>query len=71
MVALGVGIDGTKHPLGLAEGSTENTTVVTDLLTGLGDRGLDTTRAIFVGIDGDGACSGMYYNSNWSACRGV
>jgi len=45
-------IDGTKHPLGLAEGSTENTTVVTDLLTGLRDRGLDTTRPIFVGIDG-------------------
>jgi putative transposase len=52
VVALGIGIDGTKHPLGLAEGSTENTTVVTDLLTGLGDRGLDTTRALFVGIDG-------------------
>jgi len=52
VVALGVGIDGTKYPLGLAEGSTENTTVVTDLLTGLRDRGLDTTRAIFVGIDG-------------------
>jgi len=28
VVALGSGIDGTKHPLGLAEGSTENTTVV-------------------------------------------
>jgi len=52
VVALGIGIDGTKYPLGLAEGSTENTTVVTDLLTGLRDRGLDTTRAIFVGIDG-------------------
>ena len=52
VVALGIGIDGTKHPLGLAEGSTENTSVVTDLLTGLRDRGLDTTRAIFVGIDG-------------------
>src|SRR5665647_2940317 len=38
VVALGVGIDPTKYPLGLAEGSTENTTVVTDLLTGLGDR---------------------------------
>jgi putative transposase len=47
----GIGIDGTKHPLGLAEGSTENTTVVTDLLTGLRDRGLDATRAIFIGID--------------------
>ena len=52
VVALGIGIDGTKHPLGLGEGSTENTGVVTDLLTGLRDRGLDTTRAIFVGIDG-------------------
>jgi putative transposase len=52
VVALGIGIDGTKHPLGLAEGSTENTSVVTDLLTGLRERGLDTTRAIFVGIDG-------------------
>src|SRR5664280_669344 len=52
VVALGIGIDGTKHPLGLAEGSTENTSVVTDLLTGLRERGLDTTRPVFVGIDG-------------------
>ncbi len=52
VVALGISIDGTKHPLGLVEGSTENTSVVTDLLTGLRDRGLDTSRAIFVGIDG-------------------
>ena len=52
VVALGIGIDGTKHPLGLAEGSTENTSVVTDLLTGLRDRGLDMTRPVFVGIDG-------------------
>jgi putative transposase len=52
VVALGIGIDGTKHPLGLVEGSTENTAVVTDLLTGLRDRGLDTSRPIFVGIDG-------------------
>ena len=52
VVALGIGIDGTKHPLGLVEGSTENTTVVTDLLTGLRERGLDTTRPILVGIDG-------------------
>jgi putative transposase len=52
VVALGIGIDGVKHPLGLVEGSTENTTVVTDLLTGLRERGLDTTRPVFVGIDG-------------------
>ncbi len=52
VVALGIDIDGTKHPLGLAEGSTENTTVVTDLLTALRERGLDTTQPIFVGVDG-------------------
>ena len=50
--ALGIGIDGIKHPLALVEGDTENTTVVKDLLTGLRDRGLDTTRPILVGIDG-------------------
>jgi putative transposase len=52
VVALGIGIDGTKHPLGLVEGSTENTTVVTELLTDMRERGLDTTRPILVGIDG-------------------
>jgi putative transposase len=52
VVALGISIDGTKYPLGLAEGSTENTAVVTDPLTGLRDRGLDTSRPMFVGIDG-------------------
>ncbi len=52
VVALGIGVDGTKHPLALVEGSTENTSTVTDLLVGLRDRGLDTTRPIFVGIDG-------------------
>ena len=38
VVALGVGIDGTKHPLALVDGDTENTTVVTDLLAGLRER---------------------------------
>jgi len=52
VIALGIGINGVKHPLGLAEGSTENTSVVTDLLTGLRQRGLNTTRPIFVGLDG-------------------
>jgi putative transposase len=52
VVALGIGIDGTKHPLALVEGDTENTTVVTDLLTGLRERGLDTTRPLLVVIDG-------------------
>ena len=35
VVALGITIDGTKVPLGLAEGATENTGVVTDVLAGL------------------------------------
>ncbi len=34
VVALGIGIDGTKHPLALVEGSTENTTLVRGLLVG-------------------------------------
>ena len=52
VVALGITIDGTKVPLGLAEGATENATVVRDLLAGLRDRGLDITRPILVVIDG-------------------
>jgi len=32
VVALGIGIDGTKHPLSLVEGSTENATLVTELI---------------------------------------
>src|ERR1019366_5503927 len=40
VVALGISIDGTKIPLGLVEGSTENTTVAIDLLTGWRGRGL-------------------------------
>jgi putative transposase len=55
VVALGITIDGTKVPLGLAEGATENTTVVTDLLVGLRDRGLEVTRPILVVIDGANA----------------
>ena len=52
VVALGIGIDGTKVPLALVEGSTENTTTVTDLLVGMRERGLDTSKPILVGIDG-------------------
>ncbi len=55
VVALGVGLDGVKHPLALEEGSTENATLVTDLLTGLRDRGLDVTRPTLVVIDGSKA----------------
>ncbi len=55
IVALGIGIDGVKHPLALVEGATENATVVTDLLVGLRERGLDVTRPMLVGIDGSKA----------------
>jgi putative transposase len=52
VVALGITLDGTKVPLGLAEGATENATVVRDLLADLRDRGLEVTRPILVVIDG-------------------
>jgi len=52
VVALGIGIDGTKVPLALVEGSTENTTTVTDLPVGMRERGPDTSKPILVGIDG-------------------
>jgi putative transposase len=52
VVALGVTIDGTKIPLALAEGATENTSVVTEVLAGLRDRGLEVTRPMLVVIDG-------------------
>jgi putative transposase len=52
VVALGIAIDGTKHPLALVEGSTENTTLARELLTGLRERGLEVTRPILCVIDG-------------------
>ena len=52
VIALGIDIDGVKHPLSLVEGSTENATLVTDLLVGLRERGLDVTRPTLVVIDG-------------------
>jgi transposase-like protein len=55
VVALGIGIDGTKHPLGLVEGSTENATLVTELIVDLRERGLDVTKPILAVIDGSKA----------------
>ena len=57
VVALGIGIDGVKHPLGVEEGSTENAAVVTDLITGLRDRGLDTGKPVLAVLDGAKALS--------------
>jgi hypothetical protein len=52
VVALGIAIDGTKVPLALAEGATENTSVVTEVLVGLRERGLEVTRPLLVVLDG-------------------
>lgn len=53
--ALGVTADGTKVPLGVIEGSTENATVVRHLITKLRDRGLDASEGILFVLDGSKA----------------
>jgi putative transposase len=55
VVALGIDIEGHKHPLALVEGSTENATLVTSLLVDLRERGLNVTRPMLVGLDGSKA----------------
>src|SRR3954471_11825261 len=55
VVALGIDLDATLHPLALAEGSTENTALVRGLLVELRERGLDTTRPVLAVLDGSKA----------------
>ncbi len=55
IVALGVDAEGYKHVLGLREGSSENATVVKDLLTDIVARGLDPGRRRLFVIDGSKA----------------
>jgi transposase-like protein len=50
--ALGVTADGTKVPLGVVEGSTENAAVCTRLVADLAARGLDAARGILFVVDG-------------------
>jgi transposase-like protein len=50
--ALGVTADGTKVPLGVVEGSTENASVVRGLIASLRDRGLDASEGILFVLDG-------------------
>jgi putative transposase len=52
VVALGITTEGVKIPLGLWEGSTENATVATALLSDLVHRGLDPEQGILFVIDG-------------------
>jgi putative transposase len=55
IVALGITTDGVKLPLGLWEGSTENATVATALLSDLIERGLDPEQGVLFVIDGSKA----------------
>jgi transposase-like protein len=55
VVALGITTDGVKIPLGLWEGSSENATVATALLSDLVERGLDTTQGVLCVLDGSKA----------------
>jgi transposase-like protein len=52
VVALGITSAGVKIPLGLWEGSTENSTVATALLSDLVERGLDPEQGMLFVIDG-------------------
>jgi transposase-like protein len=55
IVALGVTTEGAKIPLGLWEGSTENATIATALLSDLVERSLDPEQGMLFVIDGSKA----------------
>src|ERR1035438_474281 len=52
IAALGIGCDGTKTVLGIREGATENTAVVSSLLSELVERGLDFSLPRLYILDG-------------------
>jgi len=52
IAALGIGCDGTKTVLGIREGATENTAVVSSLLSELLERGLDFSTPRLYVLDG-------------------
>jgi putative transposase len=55
VVALGITTEGVKVPLGLWEGSTENATVATAMLSDLVERGLDPEQGMLFVLDGSKA----------------
>ncbi len=55
MIVLGITTEGVKIPLGLWEGSTENATVATALLSDLVERGLDPEQGMLFVLDGSKA----------------
>ncbi len=52
VAALGVAIDGSKTVLGLRQGASENTTVVSELLEDLAGRGVDFSAPMLYVLDG-------------------
>ena len=55
VVAMAITTDGTKIPIGLAHGDTENATVVKGVLADLVDRGLNCEAGLLVVLDGSKA----------------
>ena len=55
--AVGIDVDGNKHPLGVVEGATENTATVQALLDNLIERGLDPEVCRLFIVDGAKALS--------------
>ena len=53
--AVGVDVEGNKHVLGIREGATENSTVITELLEDIVSRGVDPKRKMLFVIDGSKA----------------
>lgn len=53
--ALGIDSEGRKVPLGVTEGTTENSAVVSALLADLRDRGLDVPQGVLFVVDGGSA----------------
>lgn len=55
VVALGIDCEGSKHVLGIWDGPTENSTLVTELLANLVERGLSSEKRYLFIIDGSKA----------------
>ena len=68
--ALGIGCDGAKTVLGLREGATENTTVVSALLSDLVERGLDFSAPRLYILDGGKALHAAVSLADTKAVRG-
>jgi transposase-like protein len=62
VVAQAITTDGTKVPVGLYEGDTENTAVVTGPLADLVERGLDASGGILFVLDGATALTKAVHN---------